>query len=188
MSDVQKTAHRFFYYVIRKAHKIKRIGKEINIMKNEQLTIEEIAAQLALDRPGLEELRSEYIKNKNNPENVKYECPELEPILSSTYGCIIFHQQIERILSSLGGFSPEQSNLARRNMGKRKTSVREKDKHDFVYGNPETGISGCVANGISAETAEKIFDDMWKVGGLTFNMACAMEYVDKYYQKGGFCE
>jgi len=152
-------------------------AEEINIE-----SMEDLIARIAMDRPGLEERCSMYIENKNNPENINYECKKLESILAPTYGCIVYQEQIMQILNSLGGFSPEQSDSVRRGMSKRKCSINVEERHDFVYGNNEKSISGCVAKGISKNIAEKIYDDMWTAAGYTFNKAHAAAYSTLIYR------
>ena len=139
-------------------------------------SMEDLIARLSLDRPGLEERCCEYIKNKNNPDGIHYECQELESILAPTYGCIIYQEQIMQILAILGGFSPEESDLVRRGMSKRKMIFNETARHDFIQGNVEKGISGCVANGIREATAEKIFDDIWTAAVYGVNKAHSTAY------------
>ena len=144
--------------------------------------MEDLIARISMDRPGLEERCSTYIENKNNPENINYECKELEPILAPTYGCIVYQEQIMQILNSLGGFSPEQSDSVRRGMSKRKLSFNVEERHTFIFGNKEKGIPGCIANGIGEDVAEKIYDDMWKAAGYVFNKAHAAAYATMVYR------
>ena len=139
-------------------------------------SMEDLIARLSLDRPGLEERCCEYIKNKNNPDLIHYECMELESILAPTYGCIVYQEQIMQILTVLGGFSPKESNLVRRGMLKKKMILNETARHDFIKGNDEKGIIGCVANGISEISAEKIFDDIWTAGIYSFNKSHSTAY------------
>ena len=139
-------------------------------------SMEDLIARLSLNHPGLEERCCEYINNKNNPDGIYYECQELKPILAPTYGCIVYQEQIMQILADLGGFSPEESNLARRGMSKRKMVFNETARHDFIKGNVEKGISGCVANGISETTAERIFDDIWTAAIYGFIKAHSTAY------------
>ncbi len=148
----------------------------------EARSMEDLIARLSLNRLGLEERCSEYIKNKNNPDFIHYECPELEPILAPTYGCIVYQEQIMQILVALGGFSPEESNLVRRGMSKRDFIFNKTARHDFIKGNVEKGISGCAANGISETTAEKIFDNMWISAIYGFNKAHAAAYATLTYR------
>ncbi len=139
-------------------------------------SMEDLIARLSLNRPGLEERCAEYIKNKNNPDGIHYECPEVESILAPTYGCIVYNEQIMQILTVLGGFSPEESNLVRRGMSKRKMLFNETARHDFIKGNHEKGIAGCVANGISETMATKVFDDIWTAAIYGFNKSHATAY------------
>ena len=145
-------------------------------------SMEDMIARLSLNRPGLEERCAEYVKNKNNPDFIHYECPALESILAPTYGCIVYHEQIMQILISIGGFSPEESDLTCRSMSKRKMIFNETARHDFIKGNVDKGISGCAAIGISEPIATKIFDDMWTAAIYGFSKAHAAAYATLIYR------
>ena len=143
-------------------------------------SMEDLIARISLDRPGLEDRCSEYMTNKNNPDNIRYRSQELKPILEPTYGCIVYHEQLMQILSTLAGFSPEQSNLARRAMSKKQAYFELQS--DFIKGNIEKNIPGCIANGISEELAEKIFDDIWTSAIYGFNKSHAAAYAILAYR------
>lgn len=146
--------------------------------------MEDLVARISLDRPGLEDRCSEYMTNKNNPDNIRYRCQELKPILEPTYGCIVYHEQLMQILSTLPGVSPEQSNLARRAMSKKQAYFELQS--DFIKGNIEKNIPGCIANGISEELAEKIFDDIWTSAIYGFNKSHAAAYAILAYRIAWF--
>ena len=145
-------------------------------------SIDDIIAGLALYRPGPMDFIPRYIKGKENRDSVVYECPELEPILSSTYGCIVYQEQVMQIVQSLAGYTLGRADLVRRAMSKKKHAVMEKERQNFVYGNPEEGVKGCIANGISEETANHIYDEMITFASYAFNKSHAAAYAVVSYQ------
>ena len=145
-------------------------------------SIDDIIAGLALYRPGPMDFIPRYIKGKENKDSVVYECPELEPILSGTYGCIVYQEQVMQIVQSLAGYTLGRADLVRRAMSKKKHSVMEKERQNFVYGNPEEGVKGCIANGIPEETANHIYDEMITFASYAFNKSHAAAYAVVSYQ------
>jgi DNA polymerase-3 subunit alpha len=123
-----------------------------------------------------------YIEGKNNPDNIVYECPQLEPILASTYGCIVYQEQVMQIVRDLAGYSYGRSDLVRRAMAKKKESVMIKERNNFVYGNKEEGIPGCVSRGIPEAVANHIFDEMMDFANYAFNKSHAAAYAVVAYQ------
>ena len=81
-----------------------------------------------------------YIKGKNNAASITYLCPQLQPILEPTYGCIVYQEQVMQIVRDLGGYTMGRSDLVRRAMSKKKQSVMEKERANFIYGNEEEGV------------------------------------------------
>ena len=144
--------------------------------------LEDIIAGLSLYRPGPMDFIPQYIKGKNNPDEIHYDCPELEPILKATYGCIVYQEQVMQIVRSLGGYTLGRSDLVRRAMSKKKASVMEKARQNFVYGNEEEGVPGCIHRGISDKTANKIYDDMIDFAKYAFNKSHAAAYAVVSYQ------
>lgn len=144
--------------------------------------LEDIIAGLSLYRPGPMDFIPQYIKGKNNPDEIHYDCPELEPILKATYGCIVYQEQVMQIVRSLGGYTLGRSDLVRRAMSKKKASVMEKERQNFVYGNEEEGVPGCIQRGISEKTANKIYDDMIDFAKYAFNKSHAAAYAVVSYQ------
>ena len=144
--------------------------------------LEDIIAGLSLYRPGPMDFIPQYIKGKNNPDEIHYDCPELEPILKATYGCIVYQEQVMQIVRSLGGYTLGRSDLVRRAMSKKKASVMEKERQNFVYGNEEEGVQGCIHRGISEKTANKIYDDMIDFAKYAFNKSHAAAYAVVSYQ------
>lgn len=145
-------------------------------------SLEDIIAGISLYRPGPMDFIPKYIKGKNESESIIYECPQLEPILSPTYGCIVYQEQVMQIVRDLAGYSYGRSDLVRRAMSKKKASVMEKERKNFVYGNEEENIPGCVNNGISAEVADHIFDEMTDFAKYAFNKSHAAAYAIISYQ------
>ena len=144
--------------------------------------LEDIIAGISLYRPGPMDFIPKYIKGKNNNQDVVYSCPQLEPILSPTYGCIVYQEQVMQIVRDLGGYTLGRSDLVRRAMSKKKQSVMEKERANFIYGNEEEGVPGCVANGISEQVAGQIYDDMMDFAKYAFNKSHAACYAVVSYQ------
>ena len=145
-------------------------------------TLEDIIAGIALYRPGPMEFIPKYIKGKNEIGNIKYECPQLEPILSPTYGCIVYQEQVMQIVRDLAGYSFGRSDLVRRAMSKKKESVMIKERKNFVYGNPEEDVVGCIGNGIPEAVANKIYDEMMDFAKYAFNKSHAAAYAIVSYE------
>ncbi len=144
--------------------------------------IEDVIAGISLYRPGPMDFIPKYIKGKNDRSNITYECKELEHILAPTYGCIVYQEQVMQIVRDLAGYSYGRSDLVRRAMAKKKASVMEKERHNFVYGNEEEGVKGCVANGIDEKVANQIYDEMTDFAKYAFNKSHAAAYAVVSYQ------
>ncbi len=145
-------------------------------------SLEDVIAGISLYRPGPMDFIPQYIKGKNNPEGITYLCPELEPILAPTYGCIVYQEQVMQIVRNLGGYTLGRSDEVRRAMSKKKISVMEQEREYFVYGNTDLDIPGCVGNGISAEVGNKIYDSMIDFAKYAFNKSHAAAYAVVAYQ------
>ena len=145
-------------------------------------SLEDIIAGISLYRPGPMDFIPQYIRGKDHPEEITYDCPQLEPILEPTYGCIVYQEQVMQIVRDLGGYTLGRSDLVRRAMSKKKAAVMAKERQNFVYGNPEEGVPGCAANGIDEKTANKIFDDMTDFAKYAFNKSHAAAYAVVSYQ------
>lgn len=145
-------------------------------------SLEDIIAGISLYRPGPMDFIPKYIKGKNHPELITYDCPQLEPILAPTYGCIVYQEQVMQIVRDLAGYSLGRSDLVRRAMSKKKGEVMQKERQNFVYGNSEEGIPGCVANGIDEKVANKIYDEMIDFAKYAFNKSHAAAYAVVAYQ------
>ncbi|MBO5485370.1 MAG: DNA polymerase III subunit alpha [Eubacterium sp.] len=144
--------------------------------------MEDIIAGISLYRPGPMDFIPKYIAGKKNQEGIVYDCPELEPILAPTYGCIVYQEQVMQIVRDLAGYSYGRSDLVRRAMSKKKASVMEKEKNNFIYGNEEEGVEGCIKRGIPEEVARKIYDDMTDFAKYAFNKSHAAAYAVVSYQ------
>ena len=154
-----------------------------NFMKElKQQSLEDVIAGISLYRPGPMDFIPQYIRGKNRPDTIKYDCPQLEPILKPTYGCIVYQEQVMQIVRNLAGYTLGRSDLVRRAMSKKKAAVMEKERQNFVYGNEEEGVPGCIANGISEQTANKIYDDMIDFAKYAFNKSHAAAYAVVSYQ------
>ena len=144
--------------------------------------LEDIIAGISLYRPGPMDFIPKYIKGKSSPGAITYSCPQLEPILAPTYGCIVYQEQVMQIVRDLGGYTLGRSDLVRRAMSKKKQAVMEKERANFIYGNKEEGVPGCVANGIPEEVASQIYDDMMDFAKYAFNKSHAACYAVVSYQ------
>ena len=144
--------------------------------------LEDIIAGISLYRPGPMDFIPQYIKGKNHPEAITYDCPQLEPILAPTYGCIVYQEQVMQIVRDLAGFTLGRSDLLRRAMSKKKGDVMQKERQAFVYGDEEGGVPGCIANGNDEKTANKIYDEMIDFAKYAFNKSLAAAYAVVSYQ------
>ena len=145
-------------------------------------SLEDVIAGISLYRPGPMDFIPQYIRGKNRPDTIRYDCPQLEPILKPTYGCIVYQEQVMQIVRNLAGYTLGRSDLVRRAMSKKKASVMEKERQNFVYGNEEEGVPGCIANGIPEKVANKIYDEMIDFAKYAFNKSHAAAYAVVSYQ------
>lgn len=145
-------------------------------------SLEDVIAGISLYRPGPMDFIPQYIRGKNHPETITYDCPELEPILEPTYGCIVYQEQVMQIVQKLAGYTLGRSDLLRRAMSKKKAAVMQKERQSFVYGNEEEGVPGCIARGISERIANKIYDEMIDFAKYAFNKSHAAAYAVVAYQ------
>ncbi len=154
-----------------------------NFMKElKPQSLEDIIAGISLYRPGPMDFIPKYIKGKNSHQAIVYSCPQLEPILASTYGCIVYQEQVMQIVRDLGGYTLGRSDLVRRAMSKKKQAVMEKERDNFIYGNEEEGVPGCVAKGIDENVAKQIYSDMMDFAKYAFNKSHAACYAVIAYQ------
>ena len=144
--------------------------------------LEDIIAGISLYRPGPMDSIPMYIKNKENNSNIKYIHEKLKPILSVTNGIMIYQEQVMQAVRDLAGYSYGRADLVRRAMSKKKMDVMEQERKNFVYGNEEENIIGCIKNGVDEESANKIFDDMIDFANYAFNKSHAAAYAVISYQ------
>ena len=158
-----------------------------NFMKElKPQSLEDIIAGISLYRPGPMDFIPKYIKGKNESGSITYVCKELEPILEPTYGCIVYQEQVMQIVQNLAGYTMGQADNIRRAMSKKKQYVIDAERQNFVYGNEEQGIKGCVNNGISEQAANEIYDSMVDFAKYAFNKSHAAAYAVVAYQTAYF--
>ncbi|MBD5550093.1 MAG: DNA polymerase III subunit alpha [Lachnospiraceae bacterium] len=145
-------------------------------------SLEDVIAGISLYRPGPMDFIPKYIKGKNSGGEVSFACPELEPILAPTYGCIVYQEQVMQIVRDLGGYTLGRSDLVRRAMSKKKQYVMEQERKNFIYGNEEEHVPGCVAKGIPEQVAKQIYEDMTDFAKYAFNKSHAACYAVVAYQ------
>ena len=154
-----------------------------NFMKElKPQSLEDIIAGISLYRPGPMDFIPKYIEGKKNLDSVTYDCPQLEPILEPTYGCIVYQEQVMQIVRDLAGYTLGGSDILRRAMSKKKGDVMAKERRKFVYGDEKEGVKGCINNGISEETANHIYDEMTDFAKYAFNKSHAAAYAVVAYQ------
>ena len=145
-------------------------------------SLEDIIAGISLYRPGPMDFIPKYIKGKQNQDSIRYSCPQLEEILAPTYGCIVYQEQVMQIVMSLAGYTLGRSDLVRRAMSKKKGDVMARERKNFVYGNPEEGVDGCIKRGIPEDVANHVFDEMIDFAKYAFNKSHAAAYAVVSYQ------
>ena len=143
--------------------------------------LEDIIAGISLYRPGPMDFIPKYIKGRYN-HDITYACPQLEHILAPTYGCIVYQEQVMQIVRDLGGYTLGRSDLVRRAMSKKKQYVMEKERANFIHGNTEENVPGCVALGIEEKVASSIYDNMMDFAKYAFNKSHAACYAVVSYQ------
>lgn len=157
-------------------------GMKSMIKRFKPTCLNDIIILVAMYRPGPMSFIDDVIDVKHGKKPLTYKTPELEPILKDTYGAIVYQEQVMQIFQSLAGYSLGQADLVRRAMSKKKEEKLKKERPDFIYGNKERNIKGCVANGISEEIANELFDDMFDFAKYAFNKSHAASYAVVSYQ------
>ena len=145
-------------------------------------SLEDVIAGISLYRPGPMDFIPKYIRGKNDSGNISYDCKELEPILEPTYGCIVYQEQVMQIVQNLAGYTMGQADNIRRAMSKKKQYVIDAERKNFVYGNEEQNIKGCIQNGIDERVANGIYDSMVDFAKYAFNKSHAAAYAVVSYQ------
>ncbi len=148
--------------------------------------IEDITAIIALYRPGPMDSIPRFIACKQNPALIVYKHPSLVPILSVTYGCIVYQEQVIEIFRRLAGYSLGQADMVRRAISKKKAKEIEKERNAFIYGDPDRSIDGCITRGIAEETAQEIYKEIFDFANYAFNKAHAVCYAIVAYQTAWF--
>ena len=152
--------------------------------------IEDIVAAVSLYRPGPMDSIPKFIKCKHNPELVSYAHPLLEPILKQTYGCIVYQEQVMKIVQALAGYTLGQADMVRRMMGKKKVDDMIKEEVIFIHGKPETvdhgkvstAIDGCLKRGVPEDVAHSVWNEMKDFAKYAFNKSHAAAYSLVTYQ------
>jgi len=149
-------------------------------------SLEDIIAGISLYRPGPMDQIPRYLRNKNNPSEIKYHHPKLKEILDVTYGCMVYQEQVMQIVRELGGYSMGRSDLVRRAMSKKKAEIMQQERQNFIYGiTDDEGnvvVSGAIRNGVDEKTANVIFDEMMDFASYAFNKSHAAAYAVVAYQ------
>ncbi|MCR5719073.1 MAG: DNA polymerase III subunit alpha [Lachnospiraceae bacterium] len=154
-----------------------------NFMKElKPANLEDVIAGISLYRPGPMDFIPKYIKGKNSGDPIEYASPYLEPILKPTYGCIVYQEQVMQIVRDLGGYTLGRSDLVRRAMSKKKQAVMEKERANFIYGNEEEKVPGCISKGIDEKVAADIYNEMMDFAKYAFNKSHAACYAVVSYQ------
>lgn len=161
---------------------LEQTGMKNFMMELQPRTLEDVVAGISLYRPGPMAFIPQYIRSKNDPSSVVYDCPQLEPILKETYGCIVYQEQVMRIVRELAGYSLGRSDLIRRAMAKKDPAKMKKERQAFVYGIEQENVPGCIKNGVDEKTANKIFDEMMDFAEYAFNKSHAVVYSVVAYQ------
>ena len=149
-------------------------------------SIEDITAIIALYRPGPMDSIPRFVECKHNPSHVVYKHPMLEPILSPTYGCIVYQEQVIQIFQQLAGYSLGQADMIRRAMSKKKAKDVERERETFLHGDPARGIDGCVARGVPEHVGQAVYDEIYDFANYAFNKAHAVSYAIVAYQTAWF--
>ncbi len=149
-------------------------------------SIEDITAVIALYRPGPMDSIPKFLACAQDPKKVTYKHPLLEPILSNTYGCIVYQEQVIKVFQELAGYSLGQADMVRRAMSKKKVKDIEKEREAFLHGDPERGISGCLARGIDETVAQSVYNEIYDFANYAFNKAHAVAYAVVAYQTAYF--
>lgn len=147
-------------------------------------SLEDLIIGISMYRPGPMNNIPKLLANKEHPENIVYDPPQLEPILSSTYGIMVYQEQVMQIVRDLAGYSMGRSDLVRRAMAKKHQDEMTRERQNFVYGNKAEGIDGCVKRGVRAERANQLFDEMMEFADYAFNKSHAAAYAVLAYQTG----
>ena len=154
-----------------------------NFMKKLKPTVlEDLIAGISLFRPGPMDFIDKYCDGKRNSKNITYDHEKLKEILKPTYGCIVYQEQVMQIVQELAGFTLGRADKVRRIMSKKKPDALKAERNNFIYGNDELNIPGCLKNGVSEKIANKIFDELTQFASYAFNKSHAAAYAIVAYQ------
>ena len=146
-----------------------------NLLRQMKATrFEDIVATIALFRPGPMENIPEYINAKEKPSEIRYIVPELKPIVESTYGIMIYQEQIMQVAQKLAGFSLAKADLLRKAMSKKNANELTKLEQAF--------IQGCVKNNYPETIAKEIYNLIFKFANYGFNKSHSVAYAMISYQ------
>ena len=145
-------------------------------------SLEDITAVIALYRPGPMDSIPKFLECSQHPEKIRYKHPKLEPILGVTYGCMVYQEQVQQVFRELAGYSLGQADVIRRAMSKKKHAVIDAERVAFIHGDPARNIPGCVANGVPADVAGSIYDEIVDFANYAFNKAHAVSYAFVTYR------
>ena len=165
---------------------IESAGMKSFMQELKPTSLEDIIAGISLYRPGPMDSIPAYIRNKNNPDSIKYKHPLLKDILDVTYGCMVYQEQVMQIVRTMAGYSLGDADLLRRVISKKKMDKMEIERQNFIYGKKDEDgnviIKGCIENGIDKEVAEDIFNEMYDFANYAFNKSHAAAYAYITYQ------
>ena len=154
-----------------------------NFMRKLKPTVlEDLIAGISLFRPGPMDFIDKYCAGKRNASKITYDHPKLKSILEPTYGCIVYQEQVMQIVQELAGFTLGRADQVRRIMSKKKPDALKAERNNFIYGNAELGIKGCINNGVDEKTANKIFAELTQFASYAFNKSHAAAYATVAYQ------
>ena len=148
--------------------------------------LEDIIAGVSLYRPGPMDSIPVYVKNKNNPDKIVYDHELLKPILRVTYGCIVYQEQVMRIVQDLAGYTLGRADNVRKMMSKKKMEAMRAEKQVFINGltdeNGNIKVEGAKRRGVPVDVAESIWNKMEVFGAYAFNKSHAAAYSVITYQ------
>ena len=136
----------------------------------------DLVAANALFRPGPMKQIPKFVSSKHDKSKISYLHPKLEPILKSTYGCIVYQEQVMQIVQQIGGYSLGRADIVRRAISKKKMKVMEEERKNFIYGNPAEGVCGAIANGVDEKAANEIYDLIIDFADYAFNKSHSVAY------------
>ncbi len=148
--------------------------------------LEDIIAGVSLYRPGPMDSIPTFVRNKHYPDKISYVSPVMEPILNVTYGCIVYQEQVMKIVQELAGYTLGRADSVRKMMGKKKLKDLQAEREVFLNGCPsingKPAVDGVLKRGLDKDVANKLWDEMEKFGSYAFNKSHAAAYAHVTYQ------